>query len=145
MKLEELFDALNRAGAKYLLIGGLASILHGVPRTTIDIDLAVATPTKNLQVVITTLTGLGLRCDTEHVDDILAQGGITFRNDREVDVLTSLPRGVEFGQLWSRRDKVSYHGVTIPVISRGDQVRLLRRVGRKKDLEDVDLLERASK
>ncbi|MDE1822383.1 MAG: hypothetical protein KGI98_16210 [Euryarchaeota archaeon] len=141
MRLEELFEALHHARAKYLLIGGLASILHGVPRTTVDIDIAVATSPKNLQRVITTLKNLGLTADTEHVDDILAQGGITFRNDREVDVLTSLPGDADFGKFWSRRDKVAYHGVTIDVISKGDQIQLLRRVGRPKDLEDVELLE----
>jgi hypothetical protein len=142
LKLEELFDALNHAKAKYLLIGGLASILHGVPRTTIDIDIAVATNPKNLKLVITTLKGLGLSANTERIDDILAQGGITFKNDREIDVLTSLPGDEDFGGLWSRRYKVAYHGVTINVISKGDQVHLLRRLGRKKDLEDIRLLEK---
>ena len=39
--LLSLIRALDRAGARYLLIGGFAVILHGFVRTTKDIDLLV--------------------------------------------------------------------------------------------------------
>lgn len=36
-----LFRALNAARIKYLVIGGLAVIAHGIPRSTKDADLAL--------------------------------------------------------------------------------------------------------
>jgi hypothetical protein len=39
--LRRIGQALERAGARYLLIGGFAVILHGGERTTKDIDLLV--------------------------------------------------------------------------------------------------------
>ncbi len=39
--LTSLCRALNREGARYVLIGGFAVILHGLVRTTKDIDLLV--------------------------------------------------------------------------------------------------------
>ena len=36
-----LFKALNDAGVKYVVVGGVATVLHGYARLTMDIDLAV--------------------------------------------------------------------------------------------------------
>lgn len=140
LKLENLFSALNNARVKYLLIGGMASILYGVPRTTVDFDVAIAASSGNVKKTIEALKNIGLSCDTEDIEEIISQGGITFSNDQEVDVLTSLPGKEDFENLWKRRNKVIYEMASINVISKNDQIRLLRYVGRKQDLEDADIL-----
>ncbi|UCE38561.1 MAG: hypothetical protein JSW00_04850 [Thermoplasmata archaeon] len=142
LSLEELFNALNDANIKYLLIGGMASILYGVPRTTLDYDIAISPSEENVKKTIETMRNLGLSCDTENIVDILAQGGITFSKDIEVDVITDLPGNNDFEALWERRESVIYEGVMINVISKEDQIRILREVGRKQDMEDVDILSR---
>ena len=142
LKLEELFGALNNAGVKYLLIGGMASILYGVPRTTIDIDIAIAISSQNVKKTVKALKKMGLTCDTENAGDIISQGGITFSNEQEVDVLTNLPSKEDFKALWKRRNNVKYEGMLINVISKDDQIRLLREVGRNQDLEDAEILSR---
>ncbi|OGR91725.1 MAG: hypothetical protein A2V88_09150 [Elusimicrobia bacterium RBG_16_66_12] len=38
---EPIFDALNRAGVRYVVVGGLATVLHGYARLTVGIDLIV--------------------------------------------------------------------------------------------------------
>jgi uncharacterized protein (DUF1330 family) len=38
--LLRIFDALERAGAKYLVVGGVAVVLHGHLRVTADVDLS---------------------------------------------------------------------------------------------------------
>ena len=68
MKIEELFGALNDSGVRYLLIGGTASILYGVPRTSIDIDIAIGDSKENLGETVASLKKLGLMCDTEQID-----------------------------------------------------------------------------
>jgi hypothetical protein len=140
LSLEEIFNALNDANIKYLLIGGMASILYGVPRTTLDFDIAIDPSKENVKNTIKTMMNLGLSCDTENIDDILAQGGITFSKDMEVDVITDLPGNNDFGALWERRGSVIYEGVTINVISKDDQIQILREVGREQDIEDADIL-----
>ncbi len=37
----QVCEALNRSGAKYLVIGGVACILHGYARTTEDVDIRI--------------------------------------------------------------------------------------------------------
>ena len=38
---EEVFRALNKAKVKYVVIGGIAVVLHGYRRFTEDLDLMV--------------------------------------------------------------------------------------------------------
>jgi len=48
-ELVKLCDALNRAGIKYVVVGGCADILHGYYSTTHDIDLIVDTAPESIR------------------------------------------------------------------------------------------------
>jgi len=139
-EIPDLFRSLNRARVRYLLIGGLASVLHGAPRTTLDVDLLLPAGKENLRRALPALRRLGLVPDIDDPDEILGVGGVSLTNDLQVDLLTDLPREA-FQDLWGRREIVRYGQVRVSMISRRDQIRLLRRAGRARDLEDADLLE----
>ena len=47
-RLADLIRALNEEGVQYVLFGGQAVNLHGIPRFTEDIDLFVAPTTENV-------------------------------------------------------------------------------------------------
>ncbi len=138
--IPEILQSLDDARVRYVLIGGYASVIHGVPRTTVDMNLALDPEEGNVQCTLEALRRLGLQPETDRTDEILGQGGVTASNDREVDLLTSLP-DTSFEAVWSRRVKVRYREVRVPVISRTDQIRLLRASGRPRDLEDAEVLE----
>lgn len=140
LSVRDVLLALNRAKTRYLLIGGLASVLHGVPRTTTDIDLAVDADPRNVERALRALRRIGLVPDTDSVDEILGQGGVTVTDGLSVDLLTALATGT-FSEIWRRRSTVRFRGIRVPVVSRADQVRLLRASGRRKDVEDADYLE----
>lgn len=140
MSLEDLFNGLNEGDVKYLLIGGMASILYGVPRTTLDFDIAISPINENVKKVIEIMKDLGMSCDTDHIEDILAQGGISFSNDLDIDIITGLPYKEDFEDIFTRSQSITYEGVRIKVISKEDQIRILRKIGRKQDLEDADIL-----
>lgn len=57
--LETVFSALNAAGVRYLVAGGLAVNAHGYPRATHDVDLVVQLTEKNLEAAISSLQSLG--------------------------------------------------------------------------------------
>jgi hypothetical protein len=57
----EIFRALEEHKVRYLLVGGLAMNLHGVPRMTMDIDLVIALDTRNLEGFIDAATSLQLQ------------------------------------------------------------------------------------
>ncbi len=140
LRLEQIFNELNNAGVDYLLVGGLASVLYGVPRTTVDIDIAVRSKKDHILNAINALESLRLVPDTRVPDEILGQGGVTFSNEREVDMITDL-KGIDFNIAWDRRKQIVYEGITVQVISREDLITALKAVGRQKDLEDLKDLE----
>ena len=77
---EPVFRALNDTGARYVVVGGLATVLHGYARFTADADLVVdlaPTPAKHIIDALTALgfvpralagcyVGRGTRCWTRH-------------------------------------------------------------------------------
>jgi len=48
----DVIDALNEAAVRYTVVGGVATILHGAPRMTGDLDLAVILEKENLLSLI---------------------------------------------------------------------------------------------
>ena len=57
---QPVFDALARADVRYAVVGGVA-VLHGHPRMTADLDIAVDLAPEAAAQSIAALTDLGLR------------------------------------------------------------------------------------
>ena len=58
---EPIFEALNRAQVRYVVVGGFATVLHGHARLTADIDLVIDLSPAEVRKALDTLTGLGFR------------------------------------------------------------------------------------
>ncbi len=58
---EDVFRALNRHGVRYLVVGGVAVNLLGVPRMTKDLDLMLDLSSENLKLFLSALNDLGYR------------------------------------------------------------------------------------
>jgi hypothetical protein len=48
-KLMDIIDVLENEGVEYVVIGGFAMVLHGLPRATQDIDLLVSPTETNVE------------------------------------------------------------------------------------------------
>ena len=140
LEIQEILKTLNEKGVRYLLVGGYAGILYGVPRTTLDVDVIVDPEPENVSATIDALESMGLVPDSRDVEDILGMGGVTFSNDREIDVITNPVVG-PFEELWRRKEVAVYKDVSIPVISLEDHKATLRKLKRRQDIEDLEFLE----
>ena len=58
---EPLFRALNASGTRYVVVGGVATVLHGYGRLTADIDLIVDLEESAAARAMRALAGPGLR------------------------------------------------------------------------------------
>jgi hypothetical protein len=126
---------------KYVVIGGIAAILHGVPRATFDLDILIEATPDNAQRLLKALLDAGL--DTAALTspgDVLVNEITIFKDRVRVDVQTSTP-GLLFAEAWSRRKTVTYQGQEFFILSKDDLVRSKRAAGRPVDLEDARLLE----
>jgi hypothetical protein len=57
----EILSGLTRAKVEFIIGGGVACVLHGVERVTMDVDLAVLMDPSNLRAFLAVMEGLGLR------------------------------------------------------------------------------------
>ena len=124
-----------------MVIGGVASVLYGIPRVTFDLDILIEATPENAQRLLAALVEAGFgTATTTNAQDIVAHE-ITVFNDRvRIDVQTRTP-GVSFQDAWRRRKTVTYQGQDFFILSREDLIAAKRACGRQVDLEDVRLLE----
>ena len=140
-RLQDVFKSFQRHEVRYMVIGGVASVLYGVPRATFDLDILIEATPENAQRLLSALVEAGFGTATmTNAQDIVAHE-ITVFNDRvRIDVQTRTP-GVSFQDAWRRRKTVTYQGQDFFILSREDLIAAKRACGRQVDLEDVRLLE----
>lgn len=153
--IEQVLSALNTNGVRYLVVGGVAVVLHGHLRTTADLDLVVSLEPANARRAIQALTGLGYRprapvaaerfADAAERAAWIAEKGLTIFSlwsDRlpslEVDLFVHEP--FDFEQAWERRVTVSLDTTTATVVPLQDLLALKREARRPQDLADVEAL-----
>ncbi|MFC1540397.1 hypothetical protein ACFL41_02765 [Gemmatimonadota bacterium] len=72
-RLQDVFRSLQRHEVRYVVIGGISAILHGVPRVTFDLDILIEATSENTRRLLDALleAELGTAALTS-VDDLLA-------------------------------------------------------------------------
>ena len=144
---DRILHALSDAEVRYILIGGMAAILHGDAGVTIDLDIAPAFDPDNLERLATALRSLGARIRAEGSPEGLPFdcSGMFLRNlgqDAMLNLTTQAgdidvaftPTGTQgFRDL--KRDAVSIDagGIKILVSSLADIIRSKAAADREKD------------
>jgi nucleotidyltransferase AbiEii toxin of type IV toxin-antitoxin system len=143
----QLLSDLNRAGVRYVLVGGIALIRHGVARATRDIDAVLEPGDENLDRLRGLVAEWGAtRPDGSPIPVESIAVGKTIHLATPHGALDLLPeRGapLSFAELTSRADIRRVDGVEAPICSLGDLVALKRIAGRERDLADLSELEAA--
>ena len=140
-RLKGVFESFQQHNVKYVVIGGIAAVLYGVPRATFDLDILIEATPENVQRLIDALIDAGIGTATlTNVDEILANEITIFKDRVRIDVQISTP-GLEFETAWEKKQNMKYQGQTFYVVSLDDLIRSKRAAGRDVDLEDVRLLE----
>lgn len=136
----DVFRSLQRHKAKYVVIGGVAAITHGVARSTFDLDLLIEATPRNAGRVLRALVEAGMDIARLATPEGVLENEITIFRDRfKIDIQTKTP-GLRFATAWKNRDVVNFRGQRINFASRKDVIRSKRAAGRRKDQEDVEAL-----
>ncbi len=142
--------ALDAAGVRYVLIGGLAMIAHGSAHITVDIDICYARDQANLASLVTALKssiprlrgapeGLPFFFDTRLFSNAL---NLTLTTDLgDVDLLGEVPGVGSFDALWEHSVILDLEGAEVHVASLDDLIAMKRAAGRPKDLAHLRDLE----
>jgi len=139
-QLQGVFRCLEKHNVRYLIIGGIASILYGVPRTTFDLDILIEATIENASLLLDAFTEAGMGTALLTTPEKILETEITIFQDRvRIDVQTSTP-GIEFETSWNNKNTVDLKGQKIFLVSKEDLIASKKAAGRDKDIEDVRLL-----
>jgi hypothetical protein len=142
-----ILEDLNDAGVRYVLIGGIALIRHGVVRATRDVDAVFDPEQDNVERIRMLIEQWGAtRPDGSAVPDDGIAGDRTIHlatKHGDLDLLSEKSAGVSFGDLRARADTRRVDGVEALICSLADLVKLKRSAGRERDLVDLADLEAA--
>jgi hypothetical protein len=134
--LVALCQDLNREGAQYVVIGGMAIIQAGFTRATEDIDLLVDTAPENLQRVRRALLELPDQAIRDMTDDDLDKYVVVRVADEIVVDLMKRACGVEYAEASGMVEVATIDDVPIPFAN----AELLWKT--KQTLRDKDRLDR---
>lgn len=156
-EIQRVLDALNRARVRYLVVGGVAVVLHGRLRATKDLDLVLELEPGNVRLALDALASLGFRprppvpmesfADPAERDRWICEKGLTVfalwnpaTPGFEVDLFVREP--FSFADVYARAVRIrladSTHDTT--VVPLDELVAMKRRAGRPQDLDDVSSL-----
>ena len=155
-EIEDVLDALNRAQVRYLVVEGVAVVLHGYLRTTADLDLIVQLEAENVLRAARALGELQYRprapvpaeafADREVREQWIREKGRAVFSPwspahptLEIDLFVTEP--FEFDAVYSRALRVPLKRTEVTVIGLEDLIALKRQVGRPRDAEDIAALE----
>ena len=124
-RLKDVFSSFQKHNVRYVVIGGIAAILYGVPRATFDLDILIEATPENAQNLLEALTDARLgTADLTTSQEILANE-ITVFQDR----------------VRQNRQEMEYQKQKFFVASRPDLITSKLAAGRPVDLEDVKALQ----
>jgi predicted nucleotidyltransferase len=153
---EPIIEQLNNNGVRYVVVGGVAVVLHGYARLTADLDLAVDLSTVEARRAIDALISMGFR-PTVPVDPLgfadprvreqwisEKQMKVFSMRDPEnpmrmVDLFVENP--LDFEELWVRSELMRLADSTVRVASIPDLIAMKRLARRQQDLQDIEALE----
>ena len=150
-----IFRLLNDADVRYIVVGGIATVLHGYVRATADVDLVIDLHTEEAEKAIRVLSGYGFKprvpvnpmqfADAGQRARWIEEKGMEvfslFHADNPeltVDLFARHP--IPFESLWSRSVIMDLGGTRVRVCSIDDLIELKRLAGRHKDLADIEQL-----
>jgi hypothetical protein len=150
-----VFAALAKRKVRYLVVGGVAVVLHGVPRFTADIDLVLGLDTANVLAALDALAELAYQprapvplrgfADPALRREWIEEKGLTVFSlwspdhpATEIDLFIEEP--FAFDEVFARATRVDLGANHITVASIADLIELKRRANRPRDREDIERL-----
>jgi hypothetical protein len=151
-----IVSALEKAGVRYIVAGGLAVNAHGYLRFTKDVDIVVQLVPENIVRAFSALTAIGYRPSVPIVASQFSDKDTraTWIRDKNMQVLqfwsdehleTPIDMFVtepfEFDQEYSRAlVKPLYGNIDVRFVSMPTLIRMKETAGRSQDLVDIENL-----
>jgi predicted nucleotidyltransferase len=155
--VEAIVGALNGAGVRYLIVGGLAVNAHGYERLTVDVDLVIAFERQNIINGLRALESIDYHMSIPVTPEAFADPALraSWRAEKgmvvlklwsdthrrtPVDLFIYEPFDFE-RELGAARSEPILGDIKAPIVSLQTLLEMKREAGRPQDLADIaDLL-----
>lgn len=138
----DFIKALEANKVEYVLVGGMAEILHGYVRGTGDMDVWVNKNKDNYQKLIKAFALFGMPVFDMTEDaflgnefDVWSVGVPPVR----IEIMTAV-KGLVFDETYSQSQLYNEDGLQIRFIQLNDLLQAKKAAGRFRDLDDIDQL-----
>ena len=142
LDLKKIFGALAREGVKYLLVGGMAAIGHGMNYATDDLDICYDREIKNLKAIVKALTPSRPKLRTSSgavpfiFDEKVLKNGLNFTLQTDwgnIDLLGELLNIGSYKNLLPNAVRYEFYNIDVDTLSLEDLIRAKKIAGRTKD------------
>lgn len=152
----EIFRKFNDKGFDYVVIGGVALVMHGVVRLTADLDLMVYLDRDNLRKLLDTMAELGYRPRIPEPPEALLDPVRRkyWQEEKNMEVFSfyspdqplalldiMIYEPIAYQRIKSNAVVMTVGTSQVPVASIDDMIELKKMSGRPQDLEDIKALE----
>jgi predicted nucleotidyltransferase len=150
LDVRRILRRLVAAGVDFVVIGGVAVLLHGYPRFTRDLDIVFAYDSANLDLLGRCLIDLNARLRGVDEQFPFVPDGRTLHGVELLTLTTEagwldvhrLPQGVaNYERLRRNAERVDLDGFSALVASPDDLIAMKRAAGRPQDQTDIAALE----
>ncbi len=153
--LKDILQELTERGVLFVVCGGVAVVLHGVERMTLDLDIVVDMTRENLQRLIDAMRALNLtpRVPVPPEDLLIPEkvrvmieeknmAAFAFTNLKnpfqQIDILVL----EKWDEISSGAEVQDVGGFKIKIASKEVLIEMKKRAGREKDRLDIEALQR---
>lgn len=154
---EDALLLLRDAGVRHVIVGGTAVILHGVPRTTADLDLVVEDEPANMRRLVSVMNRLGYRPRSPVdpaglADPEIRRAWIDEKGMRaftfclpdhplsDIDILIDSP--ISYSELSRRAERIAAGGLEMFIACIEHLIQMKLVAARAQDVADADALKR---
>lgn len=139
----DFIKILNKRETKFVLVGGLAVLIHGHFRTTKDMDIFYEGSEENGKKVLESIKEFGFGYLQLTMNDVLDKDGYIKmgREPVRIDLFCDLP-GVIFEEVFKEAVEYQDEDLILKVIHVNHLIANKTKVGRLQDLDDVKKLKK---
>jgi len=152
MEYLQIFKLLYEHNIRYLICGGLAVNIYGIPRMTVDIDLVLDLNSENIESFVEVLSKLGykpqlpvnlvtladkkIREDLKNDKNLIAYSFYNPSKDfMQLDVLIDVP--LSFDELWATKETRQVSSFSVYLVSVEQLIKMKEYSNRVQDKNDI--------
>lgn len=145
----DIIKKLNEQDLEFAVAGGFAVALHGAVRGTVDLDIVIVINQSNFKKAEKALNDLQLKSRIpvtadevfkfreEYIEkrNLIAWSFVNYKNPSQVvDII------ITHDLKKMKSEKISIHGIKVPVLSIKSLIQMKQDAGRPQDIEDIKAL-----